>query len=118
MTHTAIRKLVADSIATALKAQAAMMASTNNPIRNSGPRRTPIARKFTYEEFMSCQPFYFNGTEGVVGLIRWFERTESIFSRSNCAEKKKVKFVINTLTEEALFWWNSFAQPIGVEESY
>ncbi|GKA84412.1 hypothetical protein Tco_0806007 [Tanacetum coccineum] len=67
---------------------------------------------------MSCQPFYFNGTEGAVGLIRWFKRTESVFSRSNCAEKNKVKFAINTLTEEALFWWNSFAQPIGLKEAY
>ncbi|GKB33840.1 hypothetical protein Tco_0873241 [Tanacetum coccineum] len=32
--------------------------------------------------------------------------------------KNKVKFAINTLTEEALFWWNSIAQPIGVEEAY
>ncbi|GJU17819.1 hypothetical protein Tco_1145785 [Tanacetum coccineum] len=110
MTHDAIRKLVADSVATALEAQA------NNP--NSGPRKTPIARKCTYEKFMSCQPFYFNGTEGAVGLIRWFKRTESVFSRSNCAEKNKVKFAINTLTEEALFWWNSFAQPIGLKEAY
>ncbi|GKA46692.1 hypothetical protein Tco_0739575 [Tanacetum coccineum] len=67
---------------------------------------------------MSCQPFYFNGTEGAVGLIRWFEQIESVFSHSNCAEKNKVKFAINTLTEEALFWWNSFAQSIGIEEAY
>ncbi|GJT18342.1 putative reverse transcriptase domain-containing protein [Tanacetum coccineum] len=73
MTHAAIRKLVADSVATALEAQAATMASTNDPNRNSRPRRTPVARKCTYEKFMSCQPFYFNGTEGAVGLIRWFE---------------------------------------------
>ncbi|GJV50887.1 hypothetical protein Tco_1446628 [Tanacetum coccineum] len=104
MTHAAIRKLVADSVAIALEAQAAMMASTNNPNRKSGPRKTHVARKCTYEKFMSCQPFYFNGTEGAVGLIRWFKRTESVFSRSNCAKKNKVKFVINTLTEEALFW--------------
>ncbi|GKD72926.1 hypothetical protein Tco_1331208, partial [Tanacetum coccineum] len=90
MTHTAIKKLVADSVATALEAQAATMTSTNNPNRNSGPRRTPIARKCTYEKFMSCQPFYFNGTKGAVGLIRWFEQTESVFSRSNCAKKNKV----------------------------
>ncbi|GKD74628.1 hypothetical protein Tco_1332910 [Tanacetum coccineum] len=70
MTHVAIRKLVADSVATALEAQAATMESTNNPNRNSEPRKTPIARKCTYKKFMSCQPFYFNGTEGAVGLIR------------------------------------------------
>nr|GEX94201.1 reverse transcriptase domain-containing protein [Tanacetum cinerariifolium] len=119
MTHAVIRKLVAASVSTVLEAQAAMMTSTNNPNRNSGPRKTHVARKCTYEKCMSCQPFYFSGTERAVGLIHWFKRTESIFSRSNCAKKNKVKFAINTLTEEALFWWNSFAQPpIGVKEAY
>ncbi|GJS37376.1 reverse transcriptase domain-containing protein [Tanacetum coccineum] len=60
-----------------LEAQAATMASTDNPNRNTGPKETHVARKCTYKEFISCQPFYFNGTEGAVGLIRWFERTES-----------------------------------------
>ncbi|GJS62782.1 reverse transcriptase domain-containing protein, partial [Tanacetum coccineum] len=59
-----------------------------------------------------------DSTEGAVGLIRWFERTESVFSRSNCTEDFKVKFATGTLTEEALSWWNSFAQPIGIEEAY
>nr|GEV25577.1 putative ribonuclease H-like domain-containing protein [Tanacetum cinerariifolium] len=77
MTHVAIRKLVANSVATALEAQVAMLASTNNPNRNSWPRKTHVARKCTYEKFMSCQPFYFNGTKGSVGLIYWFKRTES-----------------------------------------
>nr|GEZ94651.1 reverse transcriptase domain-containing protein [Tanacetum cinerariifolium] len=108
MTQAAIKKLVADSVATDLKAQAATMANTNNPNRNFRLRRTPIARKCTYEKFMSCQTFYFNGTKGAVGLIRWFKRSESVFSHSNCAKKNKVKFTINTLIEEALFWWNSF----------
>ncbi|GJZ43708.1 reverse transcriptase domain-containing protein [Tanacetum coccineum] len=57
-------------------------------------------------------------TEGDVGLIRWFERTELVFSRSNCTEDCKVKFATSTLTEEALSWWNSFAQSIGIEEAY
>ncbi|GKD13908.1 reverse transcriptase domain-containing protein [Tanacetum coccineum] len=30
----------------------------------------------------------------------------------------KLKFATDTLTEEALSWWNSFAQPIGIEEAY
>ncbi|GKE15781.1 hypothetical protein Tco_1423358, partial [Tanacetum coccineum] len=57
-------------------------------------------------------------TESAVGLIRWFERTESVFSYSNCTVDCKVKFATGTLTEEALSWWNSFAQPIGIEEAY
>ncbi|GJR62737.1 reverse transcriptase domain-containing protein [Tanacetum coccineum] len=99
-------------------AQAATMANTDNTNRNTGQRETPIARKCSYKEFMSCQPFNFKGTEGAVGLIRWFERTELVFSRSNCTEDCKVKFSTGTLTEEALSWWNSFAQPIGIEEAY
>ncbi|GJU23753.1 putative reverse transcriptase domain-containing protein [Tanacetum coccineum] len=67
---------------------------------------------------MSCQPINFKGIEGSVGLIRWFERTESVFSHSNCPEDCKVKFATGTLTEEALSWWNSFAQPISIEEAY
>nr|GFB74132.1 hypothetical protein [Tanacetum cinerariifolium] len=31
----------------------------------------PAARECTYQYFMKCQPLYFKGTEGVVGLIRW-----------------------------------------------
>ncbi|GJU58580.1 hypothetical protein Tco_1236346 [Tanacetum coccineum] len=61
MTQAAIRQLIADGIAAALEAQAATMANTNRNIISN------------YKGFMSCQPSYFNGTEGAVGLIRWFE---------------------------------------------
>ncbi|GJX88156.1 reverse transcriptase domain-containing protein [Tanacetum coccineum] len=89
MSQAAIRKLVADSVSTALEAQAATMENADNTNRNTGPRETPVARKCSYKEFMSCQPFNF-----------------------------KVKFATGTLTEEALSWWNSFPQPIGIEEAY
>ncbi|GKC99530.1 hypothetical protein Tco_1169805, partial [Tanacetum coccineum] len=54
----AIRQLIANSIAAALEAQAATMENTNRNVISN------------YKVFMSCQPSYFNGTEGVVGLIR------------------------------------------------
>ncbi|GJZ81976.1 reverse transcriptase domain-containing protein [Tanacetum coccineum] len=95
MTQAAIKKLVADSVSAALEAQAATLANTDNTNRNIG-----------------------QGTEGVVGLIHWFERTELIFFRSNYTKDCKVKFATGTLTEEALSWWNSFAYPIGIEEAY
>ncbi|GKF09156.1 reverse transcriptase domain-containing protein, partial [Tanacetum coccineum] len=41
MTQAAIKKLVADSVAAALEAQAVTMASTSNPNRNTGPTGTP-----------------------------------------------------------------------------
>ncbi|GKF46557.1 hypothetical protein Tco_0136359, partial [Tanacetum coccineum] len=103
MIHAAMRKLVTDSVVIVLEAQTATMAINNNPNKNSGPRKTPVVRKCTYENFPSYQPFYFNGTEGAVGLIHWFKRTKSVFSHSKCAEKNKVRFVVNTLTKEALF---------------
>ncbi|GJW40494.1 reverse transcriptase domain-containing protein [Tanacetum coccineum] len=68
-----------------------------------------------YKEFITCQPFYLNATEGVVDLIRWFELTESVFSRSKCAEEKKVTFATGTLTDDALSRWNAYAQPIGID---
>nr|GEV80054.1 putative reverse transcriptase domain-containing protein [Tanacetum cinerariifolium] len=110
MNQAAIRKLVADSVATTLEGQAATMANTDNTNRNTEQSGTPIARKCSYKEFMSCQPFNFKGTKGVVGLIRWFERTESVFSRRNCIKDYKVKFATGTLTEEPLSWLISFAQ--------
>ncbi|GKC55422.1 reverse transcriptase domain-containing protein, partial [Tanacetum coccineum] len=117
MTQAAIKKLVADSVIAALEAQAATMASASNPNRNTGPTGTPVAKTGNYKEFISCQPFYFNGTEGAVGLIRWFERTESVFSRSKCAKENKVTFATGTLTDDALSWWNAYAQPMGVDQA-
>ncbi|GKE85272.1 reverse transcriptase domain-containing protein, partial [Tanacetum coccineum] len=38
-------------------------------------------------------------------------------SRSNCTKDYKVKFATGTLAEEALSRWNSFDQPIGIEEA-
>ncbi|GKA17116.1 putative reverse transcriptase domain-containing protein [Tanacetum coccineum] len=104
MTQAAIRKLVADSVTTALEAQVATMASTSNPNRNIRPTGTPVAKTGNYIELISCQPFYFNGTEGVVGLIRWFEWTKLVFSHSKCTEENKVTFAIGTLTDDVLSW--------------
>nr|GFA49326.1 reverse transcriptase domain-containing protein [Tanacetum cinerariifolium] len=73
------------------------MENADNANRNLEPREAPVARKCSYKEFMSCQPFNFKGSEGAIGLIRWFERTESVFSRSNYTKDCKVKFA----TEEA-----------------
>nr|GEZ40630.1 reverse transcriptase domain-containing protein [Tanacetum cinerariifolium] len=87
MTQAAIRQLVANSVAAALEAQAVNRANTDNTNRNTEPRETSAARNYAYKEFMSCQPFYFNGTEGAIGLIH------------------------------ALSWWNSYAKPIGIEQA-
>ncbi|GJQ93211.1 putative reverse transcriptase domain-containing protein [Tanacetum coccineum] len=82
--------------------KSSMLWKLNAPKRHqqrNAPAMIKSIRKFVadmktgnYKEFISCQPFYFNGTEGAIGLIRWFERTELVFSRSRCAEENKVTF--------------------------
>ncbi|GKF15477.1 reverse transcriptase domain-containing protein [Tanacetum coccineum] len=109
ITLDAIRQLIAD-FTTALEAQTAAMANAN-PNRNTGPREPPIAKIGNYKDFINCQPFYFNGTEGAVNLIRWFEQTESVFSHSKYAEEDKVTFATGTLTSDAL------SQPNGIEQA-
>ncbi|GKE83837.1 hypothetical protein Tco_1557579, partial [Tanacetum coccineum] len=106
MTQAAIRQLIVDGVAASLEAQAATMANTN---RNTEQNRTLVTRTGNYKGFISCQPFYFNGTEGAVGLIHWFKQTESVFSHSNYAEENKVTFATGILTDDALSWWNAYA---------
>ncbi|GKG06372.1 hypothetical protein Tco_0326458 [Tanacetum coccineum] len=51
----------------------------------------------TYPDFLKCQPLNFKGTEGVVGLTRWFEKMESVYNVSNCTVACQVKFATCTL---------------------
>ncbi|GJZ83723.1 hypothetical protein Tco_0648896, partial [Tanacetum coccineum] len=54
-------------------------------------------RECTYQNFLKCQPLNFNGTEGVVGLTRLFEKMETVFHISNCPKKYQVKYASCTL---------------------
>ncbi|GKF82286.1 putative reverse transcriptase domain-containing protein, partial [Tanacetum coccineum] len=56
-----------------------------------------------------------NGAGGAVELSRWFEKTKSVFSISECAERNKVKFVVATVQGRALTWWNSQVATLGLE---
>nr|GEZ77706.1 hypothetical protein [Tanacetum cinerariifolium] len=78
MTQAAISQLVVDSVATALEIQATTMTNANNANRNPKPREAHVARKCSYKEFMSCQPFNFKASEGAIGLIRWIEEAYKI----------------------------------------
>nr|GEY31585.1 reverse transcriptase domain-containing protein [Tanacetum cinerariifolium] len=118
MTQATIRQLVIDMVAITLETQEATIENADNANRNPKLREAPVARKYSYNESMSCQPFSFKGSEGAIGLIRWFEHTESVFSRINCTKDCKVKFATGTLTKKALSWWNSVAHPIGIEKAY
>ncbi|GJS85179.1 hypothetical protein Tco_0751720 [Tanacetum coccineum] len=104
ITLATIQQLINNGIAATLEAQAATTASVGNPNRNTGPTRIPVAKMGNYKEFISCQPFYFKGTKGAVDLIHWFERTESVFSRSNYVEENKVTFATEVKKIEDEFY--------------
>ncbi|GJU22007.1 putative reverse transcriptase domain-containing protein [Tanacetum coccineum] len=76
------------------------------------------AREFTYQDFLKCQPLNFNGTEGVIGLTRWFEKMETVFHINNCPEKYQGKYASCTLLNSALTWWNSHKRMIRIEAAY
>ncbi|GKB23844.1 hypothetical protein Tco_0863245 [Tanacetum coccineum] len=68
-----------------------------------------------YKEVCAVMHENFRGTEGAVGLTRWFEKLESQFGISNVVERNKVKFASSTLLDSALTWWNgycSFSTPL------
>ncbi|GJT69572.1 putative reverse transcriptase domain-containing protein, partial [Tanacetum coccineum] len=62
----------------------------NRNVNGRGDRT--VAREYTYQDFMKCQPLSFKGTEGVVGSIRWSEKMETVFHISKCPERYQVKF--------------------------
>nr|GFA80413.1 reverse transcriptase domain-containing protein [Tanacetum cinerariifolium] len=95
MTEATIRQLITKGVATALEAQAAAMVNADNPNRNTRPREIHVVKKGNYREFINCQPFYFNGTEGADGLIRWIAWTElkTLLTNKYCprTEVKKIE---------------------------
>ncbi|GJZ56764.1 putative reverse transcriptase domain-containing protein [Tanacetum coccineum] len=99
MTQAAIAKLVSDEVAKALAEDRATRNATGaGGIGNAGgPERAQQARDCTFSSFMKCGPTQFHGKEGAIELCRWFEKMESTFGISECAERNKVKFAAATL---------------------
>ncbi|GJR98589.1 hypothetical protein Tco_0270763 [Tanacetum coccineum] len=88
----------------------------NRNVNGRGDR--PVARECTYQDFMKCQPLSFKGTKGVVGLIRWSEKMETVFHISNYPKRYHVKYATCTLLDSALTWWNSHNRTIGTDAAY
>nr|GEW18905.1 putative reverse transcriptase domain-containing protein [Tanacetum cinerariifolium] len=58
----------------------------NGENRNNGMNYEgfmPMARECTFQDFLKCKPHTFSGTEGVVGLTRWFEKMKTVFNIRN-----------------------------------
>ncbi|GJR60538.1 putative reverse transcriptase domain-containing protein [Tanacetum coccineum] len=93
LTQAAICRMIKESVDAAIAAERARHANARNDARGSGPVRgqdaAHVVHKCTFVGFMKCNPTVFHGTEGVVKLQRWFERTKSVFGISECAEGRK-----------------------------
>ncbi|GJR08444.1 reverse transcriptase domain-containing protein [Tanacetum coccineum] len=124
MTPEAIEELVNRRVEEALVAYKATHGNggngnggNRNPNENNRDAR-PVARECTYQDFMKCQPLNFKGMEGVVGLIRWFEKMETVFHISNCPKKYQVKYATCTLLNSAPTWWNSHKRTVGIDAAF
>nr|GEX93330.1 reverse transcriptase domain-containing protein [Tanacetum cinerariifolium] len=53
----------------------------------------------------------------ISGFQRKKDMTMRLFSLANYAKENKVTFAAGTLTDDALSWWNAYAQPIEIEQA-
>nr|GEY01240.1 putative reverse transcriptase domain-containing protein [Tanacetum cinerariifolium] len=122
MTQEAINNLIAQWVAEAIaKYETQRNSVVNGDTSNTtgtGPRTVRPTRECTYKDYLNCGPLKFNGTEGVIGPTRWFERTDTVFSISNCTSETQVKFASCTLIGSALTWWNSHMRAVSQEVAY
>nr|GFA39180.1 hypothetical protein [Tanacetum cinerariifolium] len=122
ITQEAINNLIAQRVIEALAEYKTQRNSVVNGDTSHttgiGPRTVCLTRECTYKDYLNCRPLKFKGIEGVIGLTQWFERTESVFSISNCTSENQVKFASCTLIGSALSWWNFHMRAVSQEVSY
>ncbi|GJZ36325.1 putative reverse transcriptase domain-containing protein [Tanacetum coccineum] len=98
VTNAQLQAMIDQGVTAALAACDANRNDDDIHTSRTGGRRTKrIVRECTYQDFMKCKPLYFKGTEGVVELIQWFERIETVFRISNCFVENQIKFSTCTL---------------------
>ncbi|GKE18040.1 hypothetical protein Tco_1425617 [Tanacetum coccineum] len=101
LTQAVVCLMIKEGVDATIAAERARHTNAGNDARGSGSVRgqdvAPLVRECTFARFMKCNPTVFHGVEGAVKLRRWFEKTESVFGISECAEGKKVKFASTIL---------------------
>nr|GFA79051.1 putative reverse transcriptase domain-containing protein [Tanacetum cinerariifolium] len=84
-------QLVQDGIAAAIRDERERVRreATRAESLARDPVTAHIARECSFATFMKCSPTQFHGTEGAVGLVRWFKKMENTFKIRECAEVRK-----------------------------
>ncbi|GJZ33779.1 hypothetical protein Tco_0579215 [Tanacetum coccineum] len=103
-----VKKIVEKHVAKAIEKYEKTRADSNNVggsgSTNTGGTVVPEIHGCSYKTFMNGKPYSFKGTEGVVGLKRWFEKMGHVFEICKCAKDDKVKFAMCTFEGRALTW--------------
>nr|GEZ68657.1 putative reverse transcriptase domain-containing protein [Tanacetum cinerariifolium] len=122
MTQEAINNLIGQRVTEALAEYETQIISVVNRdtshTTGTGPKTVRPTRECTYKDYLNYGPLKFNGTEGVIGLTRWFERTKYVSSISNCTSENQVKFASCTLIGSDLTWWISHMRAVSQEVAY
>nr|GEZ18511.1 putative reverse transcriptase domain-containing protein [Tanacetum cinerariifolium] len=103
ISQAAIERLITERVNAALEAERAGRVNEGGEGSNANETgcqdRAPPVRECSFSIFMKCNPTPFHGKEGAIELCRWFEKSEMVFSISDCGERNKVKFTAATLQE-------------------
>ncbi|GJY18137.1 putative reverse transcriptase domain-containing protein [Tanacetum coccineum] len=124
MTAAAVEQLIKARVSAALANHETLRNSTNghgdgshnSDIGIRGTVRTP--REYTYKDFLNCKPLTFMGTEGVVVLSQYFEKTELVFHIRNYDVENQVNFATCTFLGNALTCWNSHMKTVTQDVAY
>ncbi|GJY71453.1 hypothetical protein Tco_0475156 [Tanacetum coccineum] len=102
LTQDTVNRMIHESVKAAIWAEQERVRNEANCA--GGPNVAPIARNVTFRRFIESVPYPIRGNEGAVGLIRWIEKTEMVFTVSKCIEGNKVVFAAATFQDRALTW--------------
>nr|GFD27034.1 reverse transcriptase domain-containing protein [Tanacetum cinerariifolium] len=64
-----------------------------------GPAAAPMSQECSFTGFMKCGPTQLHGTEGAVGLVRWFNELALLCPDAVSNEKKTIELYIKGLPE-------------------
>nr|GEZ14211.1 hypothetical protein [Tanacetum cinerariifolium] len=80
LTQDNVNQIIQESVEAAIRAERERERVQNKGNRAEGPNVAPVARECTLADFIKSSPITFRGNEGVVGLIRWIEKMEMVFT--------------------------------------
>nr|GFA35326.1 reverse transcriptase domain-containing protein [Tanacetum cinerariifolium] len=98
MSQAAIERLITQRVNAALTMERVARNIVGGSRGNGVQGGAPPVRECSFTSYMKCNTTSFYCNEGAVELCRWFEKTESVFSISECAERNKERITMDFVT--------------------